>query len=348
VSRQAPLTRCGAAALLLVLAALQVAPGGSPATGAEPPVKPRLTGLLDRNGPPPPELADVVHDYVVQVLWRDLQPTAGGPLATEALDAAFDEARARGSRVKLRVLAGAAAPGWAKRLAGRPFQMTEQSNGRVATVPRFWTPAFGAAYADLQAQLAARYDADPVLAEVVVSRCTVFYAEPFIRHTSVGSNRAALLAAGYTRAADKACHRGEIIAHRVWATTRSGLAFNPAQLVSADGGRLVDDAFTVRMMRYCREQLGRRCVLENQSIRSPISSLDQNPAQPHYARMYEAMRAARSPIAFQTATPARIGNCRATLDWAVLMGAWYVELPHPATSVCSSRTLARAARLLGP
>lgn len=307
------------------------------------PPKPLLTGLLSREGPPPAALAGVVRSWAVKVAWRDLQPTSSGPLDTVALDEALAVARAAGTRIRLRVFAGAQAPAWAKELGGPPVTLTDPFDGKVATVPRFWTPEFGRAYDDLQRQLAGRYDADPVVAEVVVSRCSAFYPEPFLRQTSVAANRTALLAAGYTVELDKACHREQVDAHRAWTTTRSGLAFNPAQLVSPTGAALTDDAFTVEMMTYCRTRLGSRCVLENMSIRSPISSLDQNPAQPRYQRMYDAMSAQGPPLAFQTAVEDRIGDCAATLDWAIARGAASVELPRdPAAAGCSPSTLAAA------
>ena len=319
----------------------------TPATAA-PAVKPLLTGLLSREGPPPAGTEAVVRSYALRVHWKDLQPTAGS-LVTTALDANLAAAAARGARVKLRVFAGVNSPDWAKQLGGPPVAMTDPFDGKIGSVPRFWTPEFGAAvYANLQTLLAARYDADPVVAEVVVSRCSAFYPEPFLRQTSNAENRAALLAAGYTMDADKACHRAQIDAHQVWAQTRSGLAFNPAQFVSATGAAVSDDAFTAEMMSYCRTRLGSRCVLENMSIRSPISSLDPNPAQPRYQRMYDAMAALGPPLAFQTAVEDRIGDCAATLDWAVTMRAAHVELPRdPAAAGCTTEVLAAADARLG-
>lgn len=317
-----------------------------PATAA-PAVKPLLTGLLSREGPPPAGLEAVVRSYALRVNWKDLQPTAGS-LVTTALDADLAAAAARGARVKLRVFAGVNSPDWAKQLGGQPVAMIDPFDGKTGSVPRFWTPEFGAAYANLQTMLAARYDANPVVAEVVVSRCSAFYPEPFLRQTSNADNRAALLAAGYTMDADKACHRAQVDAHQVWAQTHSGLAFNPAQFVSAAGAAVADDAFTAEMMSYCRSRLGSRCVLENMSIRSPISSLDPNPAQPRYQRMYDAMAAQGPPLAFQTAVEDRIGDCAATLDWAITMHAAHVELPRdPAAAGCTAEVLASADARLG-
>jgi hypothetical protein len=338
-----------AIAFLLAPLAIVALPGQTPtasAAAAQPSLKPLLHGLLDRDGPPPANLESVVKSYVLSFTWKELQPSDGA-LATAALDRALDDARDRGARVKLRILAGVDAPAWAKRLGGSPIRLHDDHDGASGSVPRFWTPAFGAAYADLQARLADRYDADPALAEVVISRCTTFYAEPFVRQTSSAANRRTFLQAGYTPAKDKACHRAEVNAHRVWQQTRAGYAFNPAQLVKRHR-QVVDDRFTVAMMRYCSKRLGDRCIVENNSIRSPIGSLDPDRRHPHYKRMYKAMTRYGHARAFQTATAEQMGKCAKTLGWAADRDASYVELPwNPADAGCTKKVLRAAARHLG-
>ncbi|WP_243057057.1 hypothetical protein [Nocardioides sp. SR21] len=336
------------AALLVtgVAGLLTAAPAGA-AEAAPTRLKPLLTGVIDRNGPPPADLSDVVDAYVVQVTWAQLQPKRRA-FRPGVLDRAFEEASRSGSRVKLRVLAGIHAPAWAKRLGGAPVALHDPHDHQRGTVPRFWTGAFGSAYADLQQRLAKRYDADPTLAEVVVSRCTTFYAEPFVRQTSDTGSRRALLRAGYTAAKDKQCHRQQVVAHRAWKQTRSGLTLNPAQLVTRDGGRTVDSDFTIAMMRYCTRTLAERCVLENNSIRSPITSLDAGSKVKHYQRMYAAMATYAPSIAFQTATAERMGSCSATLDWAADRGASYVELPwNAAEAGCTEQVLSQFSRRVG-
>jgi hypothetical protein len=223
--------------------------------------------------------------------------------------------------LKLRVFAGVAAPDWAKNLDGPPVTLHATQTAAVDTVPRFWTARFGAAYDNLMTQLAARYDKAPVLLDVAVSRCTTYYAEPLLRQAADASNRAAYIAAGYTVAQDQACQRAQIDTHaRVWARTRSSLAFNPYQSVDSADSWHTDEAFTEQMMDYCRTTLGRRCVLGNNSLSSPP---DDGP----YTPMYQKIAALGAPMYFQTATAARIGDWRATLDWAVAQGANMVELP---------------------
>lgn len=317
----------------ILMAALAVLIGLPPAAAAN--VKPLLTGVVDRNGPPPSSRADVVDGYVVQVRWSQLQPSRG-TFRHAALDRALRTAKRDHARVKLRVLAGVHAPDWAKRIGGAPVRLDDPHDGLHGTVPRFWAPGFGAAYAGLQHRLADRYDGNRALAEVVMSRCTTFYAEPFVRQTADTSSRTALRRAGYTVARDKRCHREQVTAHRVWKQTRSGLALNPAQLVTADGGRRVDTGFTIAMMRHCRSTLAARCVLGNNSIRSPIATLGDE-----YRRMYAAMARLAPGLGFQTATSARMGSCADTLDWAARQGAAYVEIPWDAEKAGCTRQVLR-------
>ena len=330
-----------ATTVLLVLTALMAllatsAPEANAAQASRPTsLKPLISGVVDRDGPPPAALAKIVDAYVVQVNWSRLQPKPHS-FRSRVLDRALAKAHRSHSQVKLRVLTGVHSPGWAKRLGGAPVPMHDPHDGQSGTVPRFWTSRFGSAYADLQARLAQRYDRDAALREVVVSRCTTFYAEPFIRQTADRATRKALRHAGYSAARDRRCHRQEIAAHRVWKQTRSGLALNPAQLVTRGGGRTVDTGFTIAMMRYCRDTLAARCVLENNSIRSPIGSLGDS-----YGRMYAAMADHAPGLGFQTATAVRMGSCADTLDWAADRGASYVEIPWNASDAGCTRQVLR-------
>jgi hypothetical protein len=219
--------------------------------------------------------------------------------------------------LKLRVLAGIGAPPWAKQLGGAPVAVNDPASGAGGTIGRYWTPAFRAAYDDLQAKLAARYDAAPEVREVAMTRCTTVFGESFIRGAFEPANVAALLGAGYTVAADKQCIRDEITAARSWAHVRSDMAVAPYQVVAPRPTS--DDAFTLEMMRLCRSTLGPRCVLESNSIRTP--------PQPQYVGLYDQMRNLGPPITFQTATGARLGDLAQTVAYAADLGAASVELP---------------------
>lgn len=304
----------------------------SPGTGSTAPavaLKEPLRGLLDRDASPPAHYVGVaVRGWVVKATWRELQPSAGAPIASDnPVDRALVEVRRLNAAdpkldlgLKLRVYAGPDAPDWAKSLGGAPVSIVNPQGGQAgggATVGRFWTPEYGRAYADLQAKLAARYDAAPELRETVISRCTLVYAESFVRLRGSRPSIDNLLAAGFTKAADRTCLQESVDAHRVWAHTRSDLQFAPYQDIEQRGPKGVDDAFTEELMRYCRSSLGERCVLQNNSLRYP----------PNSPAMNAAFKALGPPIAYQTAAPGRVGDLMQAIQYGIAQGAASIELP---------------------
>jgi hypothetical protein len=308
-------------------------------------LKPVLSGLLDRSGAPPNSYATALAGFVVNVHWGDLQPTAGTALQSDnAIDRAITTVRALDSAdhahlgLKIRVFAGIWAPGWAKSFGGAPITVTNPQNGATGTIGRFWSDAFGQAYDQFVSLLAAKYDAVPEVREVTISRCTTFYAEPFIRDASDPATVSALVGAGYSLAADENCQRQEIDAAAVWRHTHSDLAFNPYQTIGLGGTTQVDEPFTDLMMVYCRQVLGPACVLENNSLRTP--------PPPAYQIMYAQMMAIGRPIAFQTEVAGRIGSLQATLSYAVSLGADSVELPGGYESLATPAALSVSAGAL--
>jgi hypothetical protein len=316
-----------------------LSPGSASTLPANAGLKPAITGLIDPFGYPPGSLVSsrTISAFVVMAYWGDLQPQPGGPLVhPNAIDQAIAEARASGTGVgvKIRFFAGIHAPAWALNLDGPPVSIAggAAAAGAGGAVPRFWTTAYQRAYADIQTKLAAAYDAVPEVREVTISACMTIFAEPLLRQAEQPANRRALLDAGYTDSANRACLQNSIDTHRqVWKHTRSSMAFNPYQEINSDGTWRTDESVTSSLMDYCRQQLGPACVLENNSVRAPITKLG-----PAYGRMYAYMRQLGSPITLQTATPERLGcllssECPAgvegVLDWAVSEQATALELP---------------------
>ncbi len=323
------------ALLVVVVAMAGCQTGGDDPIAAseatEPPVelKPAMAGLVDRHMLPPKELREVVNGFVVLVDWSDLQAEPFGPiLEGNPLDLAIEEVRrieaaepGTGLQIKLRILGGLGAPEELKRLTGGPVAIMDPQDKVSGTIGRFWTDDYGDAYTDLHTKLADRYDLVPELRVVTISQCMTVYAEPFIRDAADEVSVANLLAAEFDSVQDRECLRRQVEAHQVWRSTRSGLAFNPYQVINQDGTVGVDLEFTVSMMSYCREVLGERCVLENNSIRWP-------PFEGRYERMYESMAALGAPISLQTAKPELVGDLAAAVEWAVGQGAGAVELPR--------------------
>ncbi len=323
---------------MLVLATLAVphtasaaatAPAACTGSGG---LKPLIRGLVDRKGiPPAPDLQATAID----VRWSDLEPDpVKGLVHPNAIDAAVAELPCS-TPLRLRVLAGISAPRWVKDLDGGAVSVINPFGTTTGTIGRFWTEDFKNAYDKLQAELALAYDSEPNLDEVVVSRCSMFYPEPFLRGTWIQSNIDNLVDAGYTVALDKQCQTDEIdsVASH-WTTARVGVAFNPYQVVNPDKTASVDESYTEQMMAYCRNTYLQRCVLENDSIRDPIlPSLTSD-----YLLMYAAMSALGAPIAFQTAVKPRYGDFWGTLLWARKQHAASVELPLDGTYPTSGGT----------
>ncbi|MFF0722441.1 hypothetical protein [Micromonospora sp. NPDC003816] len=303
-------------------------------------LKPPLSGLVDRAEPATGAYAPVVDSFVIRVNWSDLQPQQqagtdhGGALDTTAIDLAVTAANAAGMHARLRVVGGIHAPDWAKTLGGASPIPWYTSGTLAGTIGAFWTSEYGTAYQNLQDRLAARYDDEPRIRDVVIARCTTEFAEPYIRQTGqLSLNRPGLEAAGYTGAADDQCHRDEIDAHDVWEQTRSYLAFNPYQRINeVTWTGSVDMPYTRQMIDYCRTSLGARCVLGNNSM---------YPDRPNnYYAMWAYIAGKGGPISYQTATadlvcadqdPCPASTWNQTLELALTYGANAVELPRTKT-----------------
>jgi hypothetical protein len=316
----------------------------APATGLKAP----LSGLVDRQGQPPTSYLGVVGGWVVNVPWAQLQPTPGGPIAPDNLIdqaiAAVDQVNATEHLdlgLRIRTGAAAGAPAWLKNEGGTPVTVHNPQGGQTGTVGRFWTARYGAAYAQFESELAAKYDDVPVVREIDISRCSLLFDEDMIRFGNDPTTDANLLAAGYTVSADQACQKQQVQQMTVWHKTLLDYSFNPYQVITPSG-HSTDVTFTDQMMSYCRSVLGQQCVLFNESIRSPISALGAK-----YAAMYAAMKQLGAPIGFQTATSARVGDLASTLAWAQQEGAECVELPTAQGSSTSTTPLVAPGALVG-
>jgi hypothetical protein len=340
-SRVGILVLAAAFGLALPAAGVHAARAASSSCSSTPGVKPLIRGLVDRNVAPP---AANLGASSINVAWSALEPSPGAIAANNPIDQAL--ATAGCTPLRIRVLAGIATPLWATNDSGVVEVINPYGNGTtLQPAGRFWTDAYKTDYDNFESLLAAKYESVPNIVEFVVSRCALFYPEPFLLGTSNTQNDTNLVQAGYSEALDQQCQKEEIdTAKADWATTRIGVSFNPYQVLNpstASPGYTtsIDEGYTEQMMAYCRYTLGSRCVLENDSIRDPLSGLGAN-----YAHMYAAMTGAAgdisltlngidqnvmlgAPIAFQTATKTNIGDFWGTLEWARKNHAASVELP---------------------
>jgi hypothetical protein len=321
----------GCARLLTVCAMLSV-PLLDGALAADPQIKSPIRGLVSmgayrfvgQGGDPVNTLAPldakagIFGGLVIIASWKQLQPMPTSELGDDnVIDRALADVRAYNARnpakplaVKLRVWGGFEAPDWAKQLGGAPI--ATEHNGKQRILGRFWSDAYRQAWARLQVQLAARYDARPLIREVAVTACMSFTAEPFfLPNEPTVANP--LRAAGYTDAAHRQCLQQAVADYAPWKASRLVLSLNPFYGLT----RLGDAAFTEQVMRACRQAVGRRCVFDNHD-------LDANPPK-SLLPIYAVMQKMGPEIEFQTLheTPE---DFEGTIRKGVSLGASSIEL----------------------
>jgi hypothetical protein len=321
--------------------------GFAPADGG---VKTPISGLIDMQdiswhdaaGGEPAFTMDNVNLYpglfggiVLNATWDTIQSSQTAALDFSAIDDALAQIRAYNGRypaaplgVKLRVYQGANAPAWAKAIGGGPVSIMRNPGGCAVgpcplTVGKYWTTEYIAAWRTFQADLAARYDGEPLIAQVAVTSCASQTDEPFVPTTDAASI-AALAAAGYTDDAEQACLRGALDDYAPWKSTLIDYTFNsfgvtvPGDAGLGDAGT-TDATFASSVMQQCRNRYGDRCVLDNHALGVPVRKADQP--------VYDEMVMLGGPIDFHTNAP-KVYGCLwiETVAQAVAYGARALEV----------------------
>jgi hypothetical protein len=325
------------------------------ANGYPAPMKPPLVGLIAMGrggaGPansnglyrniPGSNLDDIIakrnafDGVVINVPWSQIEPLPDGALNTSPIDRALEDMRRYNAdpqttvklRAILRVWAGENSPAWAKSLEGPPITVHTGNprNHRAYTLGRFWSSSYRQAWRGLQAKLAARYDANALIAQVSNTSCTSDDDEPnaIPRFQSVAegiSSIRSLKDAGYSDAAFENCMLDSVHDYDAWTTTSVNLTLGPMFRTDGIGDFQQpphDSGFTIRLISAFRAALGERAVLANHNLNFPLNR--------HLLPVYEAIRDAGGQIEFQTRSPKG-------LDWpnavkqAVCLGAHSLEL----------------------
>lgn len=320
---------CATASVMVQVEAAPASPTASPSPSATPspdasrtvtsvPLAPLVKGLSTRWS-----YSRDLPAYIQRVAWADLQPSAYGPIVHPN---PIDQAIARGVPFRVRLLAGVYAPGWVFERAGS-VEILETFLGanQAHVVPRWWTRAYQAAYADLIAKLAAEYDGR--IPAISMSGPMTIAAEPFLHQFTASATRQAALAAGWSTAAERSAFEAMIDAHTAFRSTRTFMAINPGQTYDPTTGKwnLADLAYMRGLTDRFVSVLGPRAIVQNNSLN--VTRATERPA---YVAMYDYMqrlRAAGVPIAFQTAQTALVEDLPWVLDYAVRAGAHLVELP---------------------
>lgn len=313
---------------------LAVAATGSPAR-ADGPIKPPLRGLISMGayrfvgaGGDPVNTLDKLNaqpgifgGIVIVATWKQLQPTPtstivdGNPI-DQALAAVRDYNTKNPGKplgVKLRIWGGFEAPDWAMQLGGPAIATVHQGKPRM--IGRFWSPEYRAAWARLQAMLAAKYDDRPLIREVAMTGCMSYTAEPFFLPDNEPSVMGPLEAAGYSDAANRQCLQQGVADYAPWKRSRIVLAVNPFYGTTSQG--MGDAQFTIGVMRACRQAIGARCVIDNHD-------LDATPPR-SVLPLYAAMTSLGPPIEFQTLHENPV-DFDGTIQKGVGIGATAIEL----------------------
>jgi hypothetical protein len=267
-------------------------------------LKKPLQGFLDRKGVTPK--LSWMEGGVLNTTWGALQSTPNGPLNTGVIDAAVKT----GKPFKLRLEPdGGGAPTFAKTLAGFKPVTVSGAQGQSCTVGPFWRADYIALVGGFIHALGAHCDKIANLREVVMGFMGLCYSEPMLRYSW-----SALAAAGLTVGLDETAFAQMLPMFKsAFPTTLLDLSCNPA---NAPGEGL---AFTLSFMTEARVQLGKQCVLGNNSLNSTGNG-------PEYMTMFDAQKKLGPPIFYQSAIPSTMGDPATTFGLAVGFGANSFEL----------------------
>jgi hypothetical protein len=271
---------------------------------------------------------------VINVTWAQIEPTRG-TYVFDAIEGALSTIATYNATypvhpvvAKLRVYAGATSPSWLPALAGGSVTITGLMN--PITIPTFWTAAYRAEWQSVQRALAARYDADPRIAEIGMTSCMSVTAEPFFIPVDATSI-AALHAVNFDDAQFQTCLGGALEDYAPWVLTPVDYSFNPFR--ATDGMKtLYEQAVTTPIMMAWRSARGNLGVISNHDLECPLGS--------NLPPLYTELTALGAPMVFQGFGPAIMWPSAMALGFAT--GASEIEIfPTTAANGQASITLAQ-------
>lgn len=306
-----------------------IEPIGPPLPNLTPPPRSLVLGLVARTktAAQDPAMAALINAVVLEIHWRDLQPTGLAALDSTELSTLvsdLDWAQTQGYKVRLRVFSGAEAPANVVTAAGGMSWYNNDNPSKqwlqlADPVPRWWQASYHTAYQDFMTRLASAsivsttgatvFANHPALAEICMSLGATDSAEPFIHQFAYAGNRSTALANGWTKELDVATlEAGSSIHASVWNpySVATYFPFNPWQGINpTTGGSTAADATTsIALMEDFVSKCLRMAVVANNSLMAPKSVRGTK-----YETMYNRHITLRAqtvpypvPIGFQTAT----------------------------------------------
>jgi hypothetical protein len=287
----------------------------------------------------------------------------------QPIDDAISGVAARGMRMRLKVQTGVYSPSWAKTLGGPvvAFQNNNTYLNGEQTVPRYWTSGYKTAYNTFMAAMAARYDANPTVAEVETCSAGLASCETFLifgndKTASDGKTNAQhLYDAGLTDSLHMQSIQDDLnFMVSVWHQTRIQLttqpfhAFVKCPTTCADGGGSLAVTYDfIDGSRVTESPSGGSVVVTGLAVLTPGQAeffhtglgpkevggtTDQPAPDANTVALYNYLYNKngvhnRSDKAYvvplQTETYGRMSNAwAAALNYGCSMGAPAVELPH--------------------
>jgi hypothetical protein len=221
----------------------------------------------------------------------------------------------------------------------------DQPNGTAAptifTIGRFWNADYQMAWANLQTQLAARYDSNPLINEVSNDVCASVTDEPFVLITS-SLALANMHAAGFTDAKYLACLENSPAYYQGWKETPMHWTFNPFQHTDA-GYPIADETTTQEIIQAWRIIMGPRAILANHDLQSGTLNGASEAEFPNIASMYQEFRKLGGLINLQSYTA--VQDWPDTMEYGIAAGATDIEV-WPGTSAGYIQASASRAELL--
>lgn len=312
--------------------------------------KPQLSGNATRQADwldtvrPNIDYLKAVQAVVIKVDWKDLQ-NEKGELTPQTPDAYISWADRMNKtyglhiRFKLRIVPGVEAPDYVKKSVGTfiltnaGYESVAGLQGRDSNCVKFWKPEFMPYWEDFQKKLAAKYDGNEFIAEVVNSATSTATGESLIRAVANAggglTRKQSYLAAGYTVDADyKAVTASIDVMAKYWKRTNVGMAITIWENISSS--KVTKDITKSQSVaEYLCKTFGSRAVLGNNGLGTNGWQAGGDDLQ--LASYFQSLQKTyNNGIYYQTAAPgSMITTMKGVLDLGLQYGCSLVELPQP-------------------
>ncbi|MGI2259990.1 hypothetical protein [Shewanella sp. GXUN23E] len=312
-----------------------------------------------------------VDGIVVFAEWQHIQPSSFGELKQNNI---IDRAIAAVSlwnaehpgqivKIRLRALAGVHSPQWVKDYAGAldvDWCKAELCDTKLRTfsIPKFWTPAYHEAWEDFQTKLAAKYDSEPLIADVSIAGQGTLHTEVTWRHYSFPFAFKQLVAGGLRLDQDLKYWKRDIsFMMETWPQTPVEMTFNGVKSyeVNQDGEPVNLSAATTEIpaeiltyMRSESQRLGnKRYFIANHTL-GPEDNIDTDTTQdPNHIQYLLAQEQQKGATLYYQTQVFTSDYTAQLLDIAANLGAILVETSQGETpgSILSAAVQAGRARL---